>query len=212
MIPFNYEKKINSDTISEKQKATLIAIFKKQLKVIYHLSFNKNESFFQKQKNMDVENRSINFAKTKMGKGVFYFNKISKTMLNHKFYSGEEFLIEIPFFEWKLTQETRKIGDYTCYKATTIKYVEGRNGKMERKVIAWYTTQIPYNFGPKDYNGLPGLILELQEDNLLIKATTISIKPKAKKIIKRPNQGEKITLKAYDDMVKEMYYNRRRRN
>jgi GLPGLI family protein len=83
---------------------------------------------------------------------------------------------------------------------------------MERKVIAWYTTQIPYNFGPKDYNGLPGLILELQEDNLLIKASKITLQQKKKIVIKKPNQGEKITLKGYDAMVKEMYYNRLRRN
>lgn len=83
---------------------------------------------------------------------------------------------------------------------------------MERKVVAWYTTQIPYNFGPKDYNGLPGLILELQEDNLLIKASKISLNSKKTKVIKKPTQGEKVMLKEYNAIVKEMYYSHRKRN
>ena len=83
---------------------------------------------------------------------------------------------------------------------------------MERKVIAWYTPEIPYNFGPKDYNGLPGLILELQEDNLLISASKISIKLKEKKLIKTPTQGKKVTLREYDSIVKAIYYKRRNRN
>ena len=87
-----------------------------------------------------------------------------------------------------------------------------QNQRIFLKITACYTPEIPYNFGPKEFSTLPGLILELKEDNLLIKATTISLKPKTQKIIKKPSQGEKITLKAYNAIVKEMYYSRRKRN
>lgn len=146
----------------------------------------------------------------KLEKGVFYTNKPKKLIINQKFSLGENFLISVTPFDWKLTQETKKIGNYVCYKATTIKHVEGRNGKMQRVVTAWYTTQIPYNFGPKDYNGLPGLILELQEDNLLINATKITIQPTKKKIIEKPTEGEKVTQQEYDSLVKKLYYERRK--
>jgi GLPGLI family protein len=212
MLPIDYEKKLDNDTIPEKHKANLRALYKTQLKVMYKLIFNKTESFFEKQKSMGVEKRTLNFAESKMGKGVYYTNKKEKKIINQKEYAGQEFLVAIPPFQWNLTQEKKQIGNYICYRATTIRYVEGRNGKMERKVIAWYTLEIPYNFGPKDYNGLPGLILELQEENLLIKAFKINIKPKTQKNIKKPNQGEKIILKEYDSIVKEIYYKRRRRN
>ncbi len=210
IIPIDYESILKSDTISETQKATLRGIFKNQPKVLYQLVFNKDESFFEKQQTMDDGNRSRNFAESKVGKGVFYTNKPKKLIINQILYIGEDFLISIPPFEWKLTQETKKIGNYFCYKATTIKHVEGRNGKMQRAVTAWYTTQIPYNFGPKDYNGLPGLILELQEDNLLINATKISIQPTKKKIIEKPNIGQKVTQQEYDSIVKKLYYERRK--
>lgn len=210
IIPIDFESKLKSDTISETQKASLRAIFKNQPKVLYQLVFNKNESFFEKSQTMDDANRSLNFAESKVGKGVFYTNRPKKLIINQKFYSGEDFLISVPPFEWKLTQETKKIGNYVCYKATTIKHVESRNGKMQRAVTAWYTTQIPYNYGPKDYNGLPGLILELQEDNLLINATKITIQPTKKKIIEKPSIGQEVNQQEFDSIVKKLYNERRK--
>lgn len=212
LIPPDYERKISNDTISEKQKASLIAIFKNQPKVLYQLDFNKNESSFEEQKPMEIKERGLNLTVSKMGKGIFFTNKPQNRILHQKEYVGQEFLIAITPYEWKLTQEKKQIGKYTCYKATTRKFVEGRNGKIERKVIAWYTNEIPFNYGPKNYNGLPGLILELREDILLIKASKISLNSKKKKVIKKPTKGEKVTLKEYNAIVKEMYYSRHKRN
>lgn len=56
---------------------------------------------------------------------------------------------------WTLIDETKKILDYTCHKAS-IKY----GGRLW---YAWYTTAIPINNGPYKFNGLPGLILELED-------------------------------------------------
>ncbi|UAM97884.1 GLPGLI family protein [Polaribacter litorisediminis] len=212
IIPIDFKKKIKNDTITKSQKETLGAIFRDQSKVRYRLVFTREESYFEKYKTINLEKDRLNFAERKMGKGIYYINKNLKEIIHHKFYSGQEFLIEIPSFNWKLSQETRQIGKYICYKATTTKHVEGRNGKMERKIIAWYTEEISYNFGPKYFSGLPGLILELQEDNLLIQTSKIILEPKKKLVIKKPNKGEKVTLKEYDSIVKEMYYSRRRRN
>ena len=211
-IPIDYKKKLNNDSISETQKMYIRTVLKKQPVVWYQLVFNKNESFFEEQKPMEIERRRFNLAVSKMGKGVFYTNTSQNRILHQKEFHGQEFLIFITPYDWKLTQEKKQIGNYTCYKATTSKFVEGRNGKMERKVIAWYTNEVPFNFGPKDYNGLPGLILELQEDILLIKATKISLNQKKKMVIKKPSQGEKVTLKEYNTIVKEMYNSRFKRN
>lgn len=205
-------KQFNNDSLSKSQKSYLISIFKEQKEVDYKLIFNYGESLFEKEKNLNIESERISLTERRMGKGIYYTDNKLKQIINHKVYYGQEFLIEIPAFSWKLSQENKKIGEYICFKATTIKYLEGRNGIIERNVIAWYTNELPYNFGPRDYNSLPGLILELQEDNLLIKASKITLKPKNKIVIKKPSQGEKVTLKKYDSIVKEMYYRRRRRN
>ncbi|WP_240614833.1 GLPGLI family protein [Polaribacter filamentus] len=67
------------------------------------------------------------------------------------------------------------MGTYTCYKATytkeientTMSIVNGETKEVKNKetivTTAWYTTQIAISNGPKDYQGLPGLILEIND-------------------------------------------------
>lgn len=61
-----------------------------------------------------------------------------------------------PVFNWKLHPETKKIGKFSCHKATA--YFRGRN------YTAWYTLQIAVPYGPWKFNGLPGLILEAYDN------------------------------------------------
>ena len=63
----------------------------------------------------------------------------------------------IPVFKWEIeNNETKKIGDYICKKATTT--FRGRN------YIAWYTLDFTTYFGPWKFNGLPGLIMEVYDE------------------------------------------------
>src|SRR5690606_37134751 len=86
---------------------------------------------------------------------------------------GKLFLVKdlLPEFKWKLENESKQIGDYTVFKATAVQKIDLadyrminiENSNQDRTLIitAWYTPQIPVNFGPDIYGGLPGLILEL---------------------------------------------------
>lgn len=58
---------------------------------------------------------------------------------------------------WELKNETQKIGDFECQKATTV--FRGRN------YTAWYSSSIPIPNGPWKMGGLPGLIMVVYEDN-----------------------------------------------
>lgn len=58
--------------------------------------------------------------------------------------------------EWKIQNESKKIAGYTLQKATT--NFGGRNW------TAWFTTSIPFQEGPYKFQGLPGLIFELEDD------------------------------------------------
>ncbi len=56
---------------------------------------------------------------------------------------------------WQLINENKKISGYNCKKAV------GKYGK--RKIIAWYTLDIPFQEGPYTFKGLPGLIISLED-------------------------------------------------
>jgi len=81
------------------------------------------------------------------------------------------------------------------------------NGKMKREqvpdttaAIAWFTADIPVSVGPAAYQGqLPGLILELDENNgrTIFKAVEVSPKVSVSKI-KEPKDGKKITAAEFD--------------
>lgn len=58
-------------------------------------------------------------------------------------------------FNWTLLSETKEINGYKAQKATT--------SYAGRDYIAWFTPEIPFSEGPFKFNGLPGLILEIQD-------------------------------------------------
>lgn len=59
-------------------------------------------------------------------------------------------------FNWTLSQEKQKISEYNTQKATT--------EFGGRKWIAWFTSELPFIDGPYKFNGLPGLIVKIEDD------------------------------------------------
>lgn len=58
--------------------------------------------------------------------------------------------------DWKITAETRDIESIKCKKATA--YYRGRNW------IAWFSEDIPFSTGPWLLVGLPGLVVQANDD------------------------------------------------
>ena len=56
---------------------------------------------------------------------------------------------------WKLSEVTKKIADFSAQKATT--------NFGGRKWTAWFTKEIPFSEGPYKFTGLPGLIVSLED-------------------------------------------------
>ncbi|MBP1165785.1 GLPGLI family protein [Chryseobacterium sp. PvR013] len=59
-------------------------------------------------------------------------------------------------FDWKIQKETQKIGEYNAQKATL--------NFAGRKWTAWFCKDLPFNDGPYKFNGLPGLIVKIEDD------------------------------------------------
>jgi len=111
---------------------------------------------------------------------------------------GEKFLIEIPKTNWKLTNLSETINGFNCFKAEAKTITKGRNGDIERPVIAWYSKDIPIPFGPIGFAGLPGLIIKLIYDNEVYIVSKINFNQKNKIIIKKPEKGIKVTKEEFE--------------
>lgn len=69
---------------------------------------------------------------------------------------------------WTIMDESKEIGGYVCYKAirTNIRYAPQSGEKFIFPIEAWFCPELPFPYGPKQYGGLPGLIMELQDENM----------------------------------------------
>lgn len=72
-------------------------------------------------------------------------------------------------FDWAVAPDTRMISDFECQKAEI--FYGGR------KWIAWFTTEIPISDGPYKFSGLPGLIIELYDDQSFFNFRLSKIEP-----------------------------------
>jgi GLPGLI family protein len=78
----------------------------------------------------------------------------------------------------------------------------GRNGKnISIPITAWFAPSLPYSYGPKDYNGLPGLILELQERKTIYFASLITLSKDKELEIEFP-KGKTVTKEDYEKKLK----------
>tara|TARA_R110000787_G_scaffold70646_4_gene157021 strand:- start:11124 stop:11855 length:732 start_codon:yes stop_codon:yes gene_type:complete len=218
------------DKMPEQQKKQMMARFKNFLEKTYTLSFNKSESAFKENVKLDAPGtgggRSWGASN---GQGSIYKNVKDKKMTEDVEQFSKRFRIveEMEMPQWEMTGETRKIGQYTCYKATMEKVdntidwgsIFGRRGRGAQKkdstkvkekkpeiktqiVTAWYTPQIPVSAGPAEYWGLPGLILEINAGRTTMLCTEIVINPEKSIEIKEPTKGKKVSRDEFNTMMK----------
>ena len=172
------------------------------------LIFNKNKSRFKTIKKLNVT--SINITSIKIPRGVYYYDK--KETVSQQKIIGETYIVTLNKVDWEFSNETKIIDGYYCKKATTIKTSEGPKGIIKKNVMVWYAPEIPLNFGPLNYNGLPGLVLYLQIGNLSFSATNINLNPKDEISIDIPKEEKHITEKEKIILIKEFFHKRRKNN
>lgn len=192
---------------------------KKMFQKTYTLNFTKSASTYKQNEELEPAVQSGNvqvmmFGGTS-GSDVLYKDVNKKNYVQKTEISGKRFLIkdELEEFGWEMTAETKKIGNYTCYKAVRKRDEERRSftmtdGEQEEttktvtiETIAWYTPEIPVSTGPDMYWGLPGLILEVHEGKRTIICSEIVLNPKEKIEIKVPKKGKKVSQEEFDKVM-----------
>jgi len=235
--------KLDSTQVNSEMQQQVKEMLIKQFEKTYNLTFNKEESVYKEEEALAPPQPSgMQIVVAQVGgSDILYKNIKEDRYTNQNDVFGKIFLIKdkLQKSDWKLESETKNIGDYTCFKATTTREQEKRRpgtirinkGKdadsdeeeqapeMETVTItAWYTPQIPVSTGPGNYHGLPGLILEVNDGTETVICSKIVLNPKDEIAISEPQKGKEVTQAEFDEIIekkmKEMNerYNSERRD
>jgi GLPGLI family protein len=199
---------------------------KKSLEKKFFLHFNNFESIFLEEEKLDSPNvgGGMFVKKGSVGKpSITYKNIKDKITIKEENFFSKEFLVSdsLEVIPWTITEETKKIGNYTCTKATyTVKVKikekvnpdENKNEstnlleqvKLKDNVItAWFTTEIPVSLGPEKFWGLPGLILEVSDRRTHFLCSKITLNPSEIVKIDKPKRGKKVSREEYVKTVSD---------
>lgn len=223
--------------LSEAQKKQVKARLKNRLEKTYTLDFNKEASIFEEEEKLDAMSGATDSWGKNFARGKQYKNVKDNQLVQKQEFYGKRFLVvdKLEPINWQLGKETKKIGNYTCFKAIAsipTQHLEWYNfswSELRKQqdtdeetpeiemtaVEAWYTPQIPVSHGPAEFWGLPGLILEVSAGNTVMLCSEIQMSPEKKVKIEAPTKGKEITKSDYKKTIinkmTEMRNNRGRR-
>jgi len=212
--------------LSEAQKKQIKARLKNRLEKTYILTFNKQESMFLEDEKIDAISGATDSWGGYFSRGDQYRNTKEGQLVQSQEFYGKRFLVKDDVYriKWEMGTETKKIGQYTCYKAMAIVPTteiawynfswsdlrpakkNEETGEVDIKTTtleAWYSPEIPVSHGPGEFWGLPGLILEVSAGDTVILCSEVSINSGEKIKIQAPSRGQEITKKEYTETVQK---------
>ena len=156
---------------------------------------------------MDTENMEIYMAKIFSNyRGKTFQNKeYSFAKIDNEF--GKYNVKKEVSKNWTITSDVKYIDKYKCYKATTEYIVVNPKGTFKFPVIAWFCPEIPLPFGPNGYGNLPGLILELQERNVVFGVKKIALNSKINLNYKPSKDDVFLTESEFNTIIEKLSKN-----
>lgn len=126
------------------------------------------------------------------GIGHIYVDRKEKTSKSIENILDRKFLITetLKSYDWVISDETKNINGKSCKLASL---------KNDSKIRAWFTVDIPIQFGPMGYYGLPGLIVQLETPTK--EYSLVEIKPLVDKSqLQEPTDGKKISREDFESL------------
>jgi GLPGLI family protein len=214
---FEANKEEGGHAINEQMQEQIRKQFQKE----YVLYFNHAESSYTEKEKLDAPapgiragGKTLRIMQNGAG-GRLYKNTTEKKYIHQQELMGKIFLVldSLKLPEWTLENEKKTIGPYTCNKAKWTRKVtqkvynrdekDFKEAAQEKTTIVWYTPEIPIHNGPGEYWGLPGLILEVQEDNFSLMCTGIVLNPVEQFKIEIPEKGKEVSQETFNKIRDE---------
>jgi len=113
--------------MSEDQKKAIADRMKSALEKTFILTFDKNAATYKEEAQLEATGGSGRWGAMLSGftSNNYYKNIKEGRYSDQREFYGKNFLIQdsLQSYDWTLVNETKKIGNYTCFKATTTKTV-----------------------------------------------------------------------------------------
>jgi GLPGLI family protein len=172
----------------------------------YELTFSGDESIYQvqKQEELPVASSSGPGGQPGMRFGranrVVYKNLAENNMIDSRDFMQKQFLLvgEPIARKWKIGRKQKEILGYNCMEASF-------QADSVTAIVAWFTPQISISNGPADYQGLPGMILQvdINDGQRIFTATEVILDSVDTSIIIAPTKGKEVTPEEFEKIREE---------
>ncbi|MFN7099094.1 MAG: GLPGLI family protein [Flavobacterium sp.] len=153
---------------------------------VFNLTFNKTKTQFVQVESLtpvsDFDQKLGNVARSGFTSHDIFSDFANGRQLE---IMSDGTLVESKYedLKWEITSDAKEIGGYLCYKAILkIPFINRYGEAKVKEVIAYFAPSLPYSFGPKEFYGLPGLILELIENHKTFVVSKIKLSDQDLKI------------------------------
>lgn len=159
---------------------------------------------------VDPNDRGGRFRMRMMGaaNGILWQDYSADERVEQRDFMDKKFLIkgEPHRYAWKMTGESKQVGQYLCQKATY--------SDSTIQLEAWFTPMIPVPLGPGEFGQLPGLVLhvDIDQGQQTITATEINLKEIDSSTISEPTKGKEVTQEEFRSIVREKMKDMRAQN
>lgn len=205
-----YKKKISLETDNPNINEGKLQNSINQLN--YILDFSHGESLFYLEDQLinDSDPYAVMAKRIGGGNGSYYKNAISEITLHHIVIFDSEFLVNINLPAYKITKQYKIIKGFKAYKATFEKTIKAPNPGLKdlvQTVEVWFAPELAIPFGPLEYNGLPGLVLQASINNVTYSIEDINFYKNNNPKIAKPISGINLTEKEFGEKLKEIVKN-----
>ncbi|MCF0206843.1 MAG: GLPGLI family protein [Bacteroidales bacterium] len=131
-----------------------------------------------------------------------YYTNIAKGEITYIIdVMGRKTIIEdsTPKISWKVTNGMKEVAGHICMSANYNDTI------MDRVVTAWFALDMPLSYGPENFQGLPGMILQIEMYNGATVYTAKKINFTESQKIDKPKVKKKTPKTSYSEYEQSIY-------